>query len=180
MNQPIWSLKKTKSNVRRSLRESFPKMFGEKWEEAAEVFYNKIRASHLETLKPLYFAKDLLEQLIQLEIPLGIVSNKTGDILRAECEHLGWSDYFINIIGASDAKKDKPAADPIFLCLQGTCIKPSLDTWYVGDAPTDIECAITAGVTGVLIQNSPVTGDFARFRPHLHFRDLHEMAKFLT
>ena len=179
MNQETWSLKKTKSNVRRSLRESFPEMFGDQWEDAADVFYKHIHLTHLETLKPLYFANELLEQLMKSETILGIVSNKTGDLLRAECEHLGWNDHFNNVIGASDAQKDKPAADPLFLCLEGLSIKPGKDTWYVGDAPTDLECAINAGVTGVLIKNSFITTDYGDFPPHLHFKNLYEMAKFL-
>jgi phosphoglycolate phosphatase len=155
-------------------------MFGDKWEDAADIFYNHIRSNHLKTLKPLYFAEELLGQLMNSKIILGIVSNKTGDLLRAECDHLGWSNYFINIIGANDSVKDKPAPDPIFLCLEGSDLKPNLDTWYVGDAPTDIECAINAGVTGVLIKNSAITSDYAEFPPHFHFQNLNKLAKTLA
>jgi phosphoglycolate phosphatase len=180
MDHKTWSLEKTKSNVRRSLRDSFPDMFGDRWKDAADIFYNHISSNHLETLKPLYFAEKLLEQLMNSKIILGIVSNKTGDLLRAECDHLGWSNYFINIIGANDSVKDKPAPDPIFLCLEGSGLKPNLDTWYVGDAPTDIECAINAGVTGVLIKNSAITSDYAEFPPHFHFQNLNKLAKTLA
>jgi phosphoglycolate phosphatase len=180
MDQKTWSLEKTKSNVRRSLRDSFPDMFGDKWEDAADIFYNHIRSNHLKTLKPLYFAEELLGQLMNSKIILGIVSNKTGDLLRAECDHLGWSNYFINIIGANDSVKDKPAPDPIFLCLEGSGLKSNLGTWYVGDAPTDIECAINAGVTGVLIKNSAITSDYAEFPPHFHFQNLNKLAKTLA
>ena len=179
MKQPTWSLKKTRSNVRRSLRDSFPEMFGANWEDAADIFYQHIRSSHLETLEPIYFANELLEQLKKSKIILGVVSNKTGDLLRAECDHLGWSDYFIKIVGANDSLKDKPAADPLFLCLEGSGINASQNIWYVGDAPTDIECAVNAGVTGVLIRNSGISEDYDHFPPQLHFQDLHEMAKSL-
>jgi phosphoglycolate phosphatase len=179
MKQPPWSLKKTRSNVRRSLRDSFPEMFGANWEDAADIFYQHIRSTHLETLEPIYFANELLEQLKKSKIILGVVSNKTGDLLRAECDHLGWSDYFIKIVGANDSLKDKPAADPLFLCLEGSGVNISQNIWYVGDAPTDIECAVNAGVTGVLIRNSKISHDYDHFPPHLHFQDLYEMAKSL-
>lgn len=180
MNHEKWSLRKTKSNVRRSLRESFPKIFGDKWEDAAEIFYDHIKSSHLETLKPLYYAAELLEKLSDLGIVMGIVSNKTGDLLRAECEYLGWNNYFNNVIGANDCKNDKPAAEPLFLCLEGTGIKPTENTWFVGDAPTDMECATKAGVTGILIKNKFIKADFDQFPPNFQFKNLYEMAKFFT
>lgn len=180
MDHEIWSMERTRANVRRSLRESFPEMFGDRWQEAADVFYQYIRTNHLTTLKSLIFAEDLLKQLSNAGILLGIVSNKNGDLLRAECRHLGWSDYFVNVIGAEDALKDKPAADPLFLCLEGTDIKPSLDTWYVGDAPTDLECAKNAGVTGILIKDSAITSEYEQFPPQYHFENLNKMADFLS
>ena len=181
MDQEPWSMERTRANVRRSMRESFPEMFGaDRWEEAADIFYQHIRSNHLETLTALHFAQELLDHLSNAEITLGIVSNKTGDLLRAECAHLGWSDYFVAIIGAQDAKREKPAADPLYLCLENTDIKPSLNTWYVGDAPTDLECATNAGVTAVLIKDSAITSDYEAFPPHHHFENLNQMAEFLT
>jgi phosphoglycolate phosphatase len=180
MNQKKWSLRKTKSNVRRSLRESFPEMFGDKWEDAAEIFYDHIKSSHLETLKPLYYAAELLEKLSDLGIVMGIVSNKTGDLLRAECEYLGWNNYFNNVIGANDCENDKPAAEPLLLCLKGSGIKPTENTWFVGDAPTDMECAINAGVTAILIKNKFIKADFDKFLPNFQFKNLYEMAKIFT
>jgi phosphoglycolate phosphatase len=157
MGHKIWSMEKARANIRRSLRESFPKMFGDQWEEASDIFYSHIEKNHLSAL------------------------NKRGDLLRAECNYLGWDNYFTNVIGANDAVRDKPAADPLLLCLKGTSIKPSLtSTWYVGDAPTDLECAINAGVTGVLIKDSDLTPDYQEFPPLMHFRNLNKMADFLA
>jgi len=180
MDHEPWSIEKTRANVRRSMRESFPEMFGDQWEEAADIFYDHIRSKHLETLVSLEFATELLEQIAAAGVMLGIVSNKTGYLLRAECDHLGWTGYFTNIVGAQDAVKDKPAPDPIFLCLEDTGIKPSRHTWYVGDAPTDLECAHNAGITAVLIKDSAITSDYERFPPHHHFENLNKMAIFLS
>jgi len=179
MGQENWTIEKTRANVRRALRESFPEMFGDRWEEAADIFYDHIQSNHLKTLVSLEFAAELLEQISATGIMLGIVSNKTGYLLRAECEHLGWSKYFTAIIGAQDAEKDKPAPDPIYLCLEGMKIKPSRNIWYVGDAPTDLECAYNAGLTAVLIRDSAVTAEYERFPPHHHFENLNKMAIFL-
>ncbi len=180
MDQEPWSIEKTRANVHRALRESFPAMFGDRWEEAADIFYTHIRTNHLDTLVSLDYAAELLELISATGIMLGIVSNKTGYLLRAECDHLGWTKYFTNIVGAQDAVKDKPAPDPIYLCLKGTDIKPGKNTWYVGDAPTDLECAHNANLTGVLIKDSDITPAYEKFPPHHHFENLNKMAVFLS
>lgn len=150
-NHKPWSIKKARSNVRLSLRDSFPNIFGEEWEIAAKFFYDKIEQNHLKTLVKLNFSEDILKFLSNCKIKMGIVSNKTGPILRKECQHLEWNKYFESIIGANDAKNDKPSADPLLLCLEEIGIPANKLVWFVGDAPSDIECANNANVTSVLI-----------------------------
>ena len=179
MGHRSWSFDKTRTNVRRSLREIFPELFGEHWEEAADIFYKHIQQNHLQSLKPQSFAQELLEQLKGAEIILGIVSNKTGHLLRAECNHLGWSNYFFKVIGANDAAKDKPAADPLYLCLKGSNINVNYDVWFVGDSPSDLECAKNTGVVGVVVRDTALTRDYQEFSPRFHFKNLREMADFL-
>jgi len=179
MGHQNWSFEKVRTSVKLSLRESFPDLFGEHWEDAAEIFYKHIRQNHLKSLKPRLFAQELLDQLKSSKIILGIVSNKTGHLLRAECNHLGWNDYFIKVIGANDAVKDKPAADPLYLCLEGSNIKINNDVWFVGDSPTDMECAKNAAVTGVLVRDTILTKVYQEFQPRFHFNNLREMADFL-
>src|SRR6202040_342939 len=48
MNKPEWSLAETRERVRLSLRESFPLHFGERWEEAREIYLDRFRAIHLD------------------------------------------------------------------------------------------------------------------------------------
>ena len=35
MDKPLWTIEETRERVRLSLREAFPRIFGERWEEAA-------------------------------------------------------------------------------------------------------------------------------------------------
>ena len=50
MDKPEWSLAATHQLVRLSLRESFPQIFGERWEEARDIYLDRFRAIHLERL----------------------------------------------------------------------------------------------------------------------------------
>lgn len=149
--------------VRQSMRNSFPAMFGETWTEARKIFYDTFRANHLETLEPMAGAAELLENLSERGLYIGVVSNKNGEYLRKEIHHLAWTAYFGRAVGAGDAFEDKPAVAPVDLALSGSGIGRSGAVWFIGDAAIDMECAIRAGCTPVL----RVTGD----EPETAFRD---------
>lgn len=55
------------------------------------------------------------------------------------------------LVGAGDASRDKPAADPILLALQKLDIPVSSEVWMVGDAPVDWDCALAAGCQPIAI-----------------------------
>jgi len=152
---PTWTLEETRQRVRGSMRDAFPPMFGDRWEEAGEVFYARFAERHLETLTPLPHAETLLEHLSGIGIYLGVVSNKKGDYLRRETAHLGWDRHFGGIVGAFDAARDKPAPDPVDLALADSAIKRGPSVWFVGDADIDITCAENAGCVPVLMRESP-------------------------
>lgn len=148
---PRWSVEETKARVRESMRDRFPKMFGPDWERARDIFYQTFRATHLDSLRQMPGAGDTLERLAGQGLYLGVVSNKNGDLLRREAEHLGWTGYFGRLVGATDAAHDKPAPDPVHMALEGSGIPAGQDVWFVGDAPIDMECARAAGCIAVLV-----------------------------
>ena len=86
MGQPLWSIQETKERVRLSLRESFPRHFGERWEEARRIYLDKFSAIHLDRLTALPGRGELLEGLAGEGIYMGVVSNKTGALLRREAD----------------------------------------------------------------------------------------------
>ena len=111
---------------------------------------------------------------------IAVVSNKVGDNLRAELAHLGWGRWIARAVGARDAKRDKPAPDPIFMALDGTGIAPDQSVWMVGDTSADLECAHAAGVLPVLFGgDGQLTGRLREFPPRLHARNCHELAALL-
>jgi phosphoglycolate phosphatase len=171
MGQEVWTLEETKANVRLSLREAFPIYYGDRWEEARQIYMNRFDAIHLERMCPLPGCFDMLEALSAAGIYLGVVSNKTGDVLRREAEHLGWSHLFGAIVGAGDAARDKPAPEPVRLALAPAGIAPGQDVWFVGDTATDIECAVAADCIPVLLYGTVDAAEFIRVPPRLRFAD---------
>jgi len=177
-----WSMAEVRVRVRKSVRDTFPTLFGDGWKDAADVFYTRYGAIHSEMIKPIPGISEMLQEISELGIYQAIVSNKRGDYLRQEADHLDWSRYFGQIVGANDAKKDKPAPDPVRLALKDRndlqdTVSPS-DIWFVGDADIDMECANNASCTPILLRADPAKDDeFAVHSPIWHFEDGQALCK---
>ncbi len=171
MDRPAWTLNDTKERVRLSLRESFPHHFGERWEEAQQIYLDAFRSIHLERLTALPGRGELLAGLSEMGFYLGVVSNKTGPILRCEAEKIGWSRFFGRIVGAGDAAVDKPHAAPVALALEPSGLGAGEAVWFVGDTGIDMECARNAGCVSVLLGGSLGQAELAHCPPHHHCAD---------
>ena len=167
-----WTLDETRRRVAESMRNSFPDLFGDRWEEAGKVFYQRFGAIHLKSLRPLPGAQRMLAELNEAGVYLGVVSNKKGEYLRSEAAHLGWDAYFGRIVGAFDAERDKPAPAPVEMALAGSGVRPGNQVWFAGDAGIDLECAVNAGCVPVLVRDSaPEPGEFRAHPPAWHFAE---------
>ncbi len=151
-NLPLWSLDEVRANCTRAARDSFPEWFGEKWKKAYDIYYqgfDEVRRKR--KITPLAGAVELLQWLKQEGLPTFVVSNKRGDYLRIEADKLNWQEYFVAIVGAQDAPRDKPHRDHVDHALDKGGIAASEAVWFVGDSETDMLCARNAGCTPILI-----------------------------
>jgi len=179
MGKPAWSFEETRARVRLSLRESFPIHFGDRWQEARGIYLDAFRAIHLERLNPLPGRGKLLQSLTTAGIYLGVVSNKTGGLLRREVEALGWSAFFGGVVGAGDAALDKPDAAPVALALMASGTQAGEAVWLVGDTGVDMECAHNSGCVPVLLGHDATDDEFAGCRPRLVFSDCASLFHFV-
>ena len=176
-----WTETEMRARAKRSMRENFPAIFGRDWERARDIFYATFEERHLNGLRAMPGAEELLTELRDRSIMLGVVSNKNGDFLRAESERLGWDGYFYRIIGATDAARDKPARDPVDLALAGSGHEPGDKVWFVGDSLVDLQCGLASGCIPVLLGNDPISEeDLEKWPPGFHFRDCIDMRLSLT
>jgi phosphoglycolate phosphatase len=179
MGKPPWSLADTRRQMRLSLRDSFPQHFGERWEEARQIYLDAYAEIHLERLTALPGRAELLAGLAGTGIYLGIVSNKTGAVLRIEAERLGWLPLLGSVVGAGDAPADKPHAAPVRLALAPSGIPAGEPVWFVGDTELDMECAINSGCLPVLLGAEAAPDEFARFPPRLSFSEGETLFRFV-
>jgi phosphoglycolate phosphatase len=180
LGETPWSDQEVRDRAHGSLRDHFPKLFGDRAGEAERVFYDTFYRIHLARLEPLPGADVLLQRANDIGAYVAVVSNKVGVNLRAELAHLGWDRWIRKAVGAKDAARDKPAPDPIYLALDGTGIAPDHTVWMVGDTPGDLKCAHAAGVLPVYFGTVEIMAErLQEFPPRLHARDCHELAALL-
>ena len=179
MDRPLWTIGETRERVRLSLREAFPRIFGERWEEARDIYLARFHAIHLERLTALPGRAELLERLSEEKIFLGVVSNKTGSLLRRETDHIGWSAWFGSVVGAGDAPLDKPDAAPVRLALEQSGHAPGETVWFVGDTGLDMECARNSGCVPVLLGSGMSEEEFGVCPPRFMFSDCPTLFRFV-
>ena len=168
---PAWTLEEVRGRVRRSLRETFPEMFGAAWEEARDIFYAEVRARHLAVLTPMPGAAAAIGAVAAAGLPQGVISNKQGPLLRAEAAHLDWARRFGCLVGAGDAAADKPDPAPFRMALAALGLPAGREVWYVGDTALDMQAARAAGCTAVLLGDAAHDGGVANAAPDLAFPD---------
>lgn len=146
-----WTFEQWSNWLGQSARDVFPDLFGEDWEEARRIYLDAYSMYHLERLELKPGAADLMQFLASTTVYLGVVSNKTGDILRCEVTHLNWGRHFGHVIGAGDSDRDKPAPDPVHAALTRSDHVAGPDVWFVGDNAVDVDCGKAANCTTILI-----------------------------
>lgn len=176
MEHEEWSLEYVKANVKKSMRDSFPALFGDKWKVAADKYQECYRAIQLQEIKAIPGAEDVLKTLKDTDWFIGIVSNKKGPSLRRELEHLGWSHYFSAAVGSEDSAHDKPHPAPVLEALKSTTLIAGAHIWFVGDSSVDLEVAQVTRCTPILygdVQTS--NGTYEGFAYDAHVKNQAEL-----
>ena len=149
MGKEPWTIEEVKANVGHSMRDYFPELFGDRWQEAGDYYLEGYKRVHTQALKPYDGAEDTLKAVLAAGLYQAIVSNKKGPTLRIEGEHIGWAKYFSALIGADDAANDKPHPDHAYMALADYTGEKDKSIWFIGDSAVDVEIAKNAGFTAI-------------------------------
>lgn len=180
MGHKPWTVAEARERIGPPADKAFPPIFGDRWKDAEKIFYDFFERSPDRFAQPLTGAQSLLDAAANLNVFLGVVSNKRGPHLRAEAAHLGWDKYFGVIVGAGDASAAKPDPAPMLLALQDSGIVPSSDVWYIGDHHTDLVFAKNTGCVGILVNGHDLDERVLIEAPPVHvFRDCPAFEVFL-
>ncbi|RMD48655.1 MAG: HAD family hydrolase [Ignavibacteria bacterium] len=115
------------------------------YEEAKEDYYKFYRDNHSKLAKIVPGIEEIIREIKQNKIPLGIFTGKGKQSSLITLEELGIVDYFDLIITGDDVKNHKPSPEGINLFLNKFNLPPE-SVLMIGDAPVDIKAAHDAKV----------------------------------
>ena len=153
-------------------------MYESRAEEAKTHFESYVVANH-HKLEPLEGAGTLLQSLHEAGVVMSVVTNKRSKFVTAEIENMGWGGYFASVVGAGEAKADKPDTAPLLLALEkGGIANNPAHTWFIGDTDIDLLCARAFGCHAVLIGETPERQSWIEeYNPLMAFKTLPEFHK---
>lgn len=136
-----------------SMRDHFPKLFGESWMQARDSYYRYYDTHVGDYLKPKGAAESCLQHICEHHIGMGVVSNKRGVLLRHEVTLMQWDSYFFAAVGSGDAEHDKPSSALFQTFLEHSELentKPQR-VWLIGDSLADMQFAHNIGASGIYV-----------------------------
>ncbi len=133
-------IKKITSTVQN--KDSLQCIFGERKEEARKLFYDYIEQHHATNLEPIANAQKLLDYCKENNINCYMVTNKKRKYFLEECDKLGFTKYFTNIVTAGDFEEDKPHPLATRAVFQNKMPEPE-DILMIGDGLADYKTART-------------------------------------
>lgn len=100
--------------------------------------------------------REMLEGLISLNLPLGVITNRDREFFLHELSVVdgGWDHLFETLVCGDDTVHRKPHTDQIEKALDNLGMGAGLDVWYVGDSTTDVIAAKSAGITSVFFNGA--------------------------
>ncbi len=113
--------------------------------------YREYQTERFEKEVKLYeTVEETIKHLIEKDIKIGIATSRLRDSTLSALEKFNIDKYFQVIVAADDVVNHKPDKEPLIKTIKA--LDSSTDkTLYVGDSRFDIECAINAQVTPVLV-----------------------------
>ncbi len=101
--------------------------------------------------------REMLEGLVGLGLPLGIITNRDREFFSHELANVAgenWSGLFLTTVCGDDTMRRKPHPDQLQRAVQNLDGTVGPAVWYVGDSTTDTVAAKTAGVTSVFFNGA--------------------------
>ncbi|MBL4589502.1 MAG: HAD family hydrolase [Alphaproteobacteria bacterium] len=161
-----WSFLEFQKVAHKSSRDAYPALYGNRCDDAFLLLSEYLEAHHLD-VELCSDAKEALQALALLNVPMIIVSNKTHKFLLKEVKYFGLGVYFSSVLGASEAEHDKPDQRAVehALKMAGIDVSSINSAWLIGDSQTDVDCAknLPFETVSYIVGAQETVGESARF-----------------
>ena len=101
---------------------------------------------------------NLIEDLHQHQIPLGVASNSPTDYVERVLEALQLRQMFQVAIGSDQVPEGKPAPDVYLATAAALTVDPQ-DCLAIEDSPTGLQAAVNAGMRCLVVPNENLEGE---------------------
>jgi pyrophosphatase PpaX len=114
--------------------------------ELTEFYRTFNQANHDALVRQFEGVRELLQDLREAGIKLGVVTSKQRHLAERGLRVCGLEGMVDTVVGMDETDKHKPLPEPIYLALERLGEQPGPHVLMVGDSRFDIECGANAGV----------------------------------
>lgn len=149
-----------------------------KWQEAMAIYLEEYKTHHTEYVRLFPGILDLLHQLRDRRLKLGIITGKCEASLMLSLDALGIKHYFDVFAAGSPERANKDTN--LHRVVKDWGVEPG-EVIYVGDAPSDIVFAREAGVVpvGVCWSQSANAAELEAENPAELFDDVQQFCQWI-
>lgn len=122
---------------------------------------------------------ETLQQIRELDVPMGVCTNKPEALSRQILEGLGLAGFFSSVIGGDTTSTSKPDPQSLLRCLQELASEPSTSL-MIGDSAVDVDAARAAGVAVCVVPWGYRTVSVASLGADFILEDLGKLPKLIT
>lgn len=152
--------------------------FGDKAVQVKSDYY-KFYTDNLKSMtKGIDGLEDVLKLIKSKSIPMAIFTGKGRKTSLITLEYLGMLDYFDLIVTGDDVPNHKPSPDGLVKILDHYKFNPE-EVILIGDAPSDIEAAKSAGVkSATVLWDCYAEEEVYKLKSDYYFSTVNELMKF--
>lgn len=92
-------------------------------------------------------ARELVEELRESGVPVGLVSNAPRMFIDVALELVGMSEHFDAVVSGHEVAAPKPAADAYLEACRQLAVDPAPAVFVLEDSPTGVAAGVAAGLT---------------------------------
>ncbi len=136
MHIPYEEIKEITSSLQN--KDVLTHVFGNKKEQASIIFDDYIKQNHLNKLKAIKNAKELLDYCKQNNYKTYLITNKRKNFVLKEIKKLGFEKYFSKIVAAGEYLQDKPSHIATHQLFDNQ-LPPASSILVIGDGKADVK-----------------------------------------